>query len=147
VAACLLKIPLSLPWAEETRLTHFCNRLHQQARLFLNNSGMSIARKANTMQTTTETTVRVLVQTLPANAKAKLIRELLAELPEERQDVTERIVRRKEVAKLLGRSLRAVDLLRSQNILHPITMPGRVRSTGFRLSDVMALISGKGVAA
>lgn len=96
------------------------------------------------MQTTnTETTVRVLIQTLPTNARAKLIRELLADLPDERQDTTERIVRRAEAAKLLGRSLRAVDLLREQKVLCPVTMPGRVRGAGFKLSSIMALVNGK----
>jgi len=95
------------------------------------------------MQSNTETTVRVLVHTLPTNTRAKLIRELLAELPDERQDATERIVRRGECAKLLGRSLRGVDLLREQGHLKPVTMPGRERGAGFKLSDVMALIGGK----
>jgi hypothetical protein len=95
------------------------------------------------MQTNTETTVRVLVQTLPANTRAKLIRELLADLPEERQDTAERIVRRAETAKLLGRSLRAVDLLREQGYLKPVTMPGRERGAGFKLSDVLSLVNGR----
>ena len=95
------------------------------------------------MQTNIETTVRVLVQTLPTNTRAKLIRELLAEIPDERRETTERIVRRAEVAKLLGRSLRGVDLLREQGHLKPVTMPGRERSGGFLLSGVMALIEGR----
>jgi hypothetical protein len=95
------------------------------------------------MQTNTETTVRVLIQTLPTNTRAKLIRELLADLPEERHDTTERIVRRTEAANLLGRSLRALDLLREQHHLTPVTMPGRQRGAGYKLSDIMALISGR----
>jgi hypothetical protein len=95
------------------------------------------------MQTNTETTVRVLIQTLPTTTRAKLIRELLAELPDERQDTTDRICRRAEAAKILGRSLRGVDLLREQGHLKLVMMPGRARGAGFRLSDVQALITGK----
>ena len=95
------------------------------------------------MQTNIETTVRVLVQTLPTNTRAKLIRELLAEIPDETRETTERIVRRAEAAKLLGRSLRGVDLLREQGHLKAITMPGRARGAGFRFSGVMALIEGR----
>jgi len=54
-----------------------------------------------------------------------------------------RLIRRAEAAKILGRSIRAVDLLRSQGVLHQVTFPGRARGAGFRLSDVQALITGK----
>ena len=56
----------------------------------------------------------------------------------------ERIVRRAEAAKLLSRSLRAVDLLREQHILQPVTLPGRTRGAGFKLSSIMGLIDGRG---
>jgi len=55
----------------------------------------------------------------------------------------DRIIRRKEVARLLSRSLRGVDLLREQHVLEPVTLPGRVRGCGFRLSDVISIIGGK----
>ena len=95
------------------------------------------------MQTNTETTVRVLIQTLPTTTRAKLIRELLAELPDERQDTTDRICRRAEAAKILGRSLRGVDLLREGGHLKQVVMPGRIRAAGFLLSDVQALLNGR----
>ena len=100
------------------------------------------------MQATTETTLRVLIQTLPPNTKAKLIREWLAELPDERrrQESIERIVSRKETGGLLNKSLRGVDLLREQGHLKIVKMPGRTRGSGFLLSDVMALIAGKAAA-
>jgi hypothetical protein len=52
----------------------------------------------------------------------------------------DRIIRRGEVAKVLGRSTRAVDYLVAQKILPKIVFPGRSRGGGFRLSDVQALI-------
>ena len=97
------------------------------------------------MQTNTETTVWVLINTLPKEKRAQLIRKLQDELPESRQDTTERICRRSEAAKLLSRSLRGVDLLREGGYLKSVTMPGRTRGCGFKLSDVMALINGKAV--
>ncbi len=63
-----------------------------------------------------------------------------------KEDRLDRICRRAEVAKLLGRSMRAIDCLREQKILVPVTMPGRARGAGFRLSDVMALIEKKAAA-
>jgi hypothetical protein len=59
------------------------------------------------------------------------------------EEPIDRICRRAETAKLLGRSLRGVDLLREQGHLKAITMPGRARGAGFRLSGVMALIEGR----
>lgn len=52
----------------------------------------------------------------------------------------DRIVRRRETAKLLARSLRGVDLLRSQGVLRPVILPGRKRVAGYRLSDIRRLI-------
>jgi hypothetical protein len=74
---------------------------------------------------------------------AEVDRVLSGSTKEERLD---RICRRAEVAKLLGRSVRAVDCLREQKILVPVTMPGRARGAGFRLSDVQALIEKKAAA-
>jgi len=48
----------------------------------------------------------------------------------------DRILRRGEVAKLLGRSTRAVDLLARQNLIKKIRLPGRARAAGFKLSAV-----------
>jgi len=89
-----------------------------------------------------ETSVRVLIGTLSPTVKAKLLRELTAETAPTHPE-PERILRRVEVARLLGRSLRAVDLLREQGHLKPVTLPGRIRGAGFRLSDVTALIEGR----
>lgn len=51
-----------------------------------------------------------------------------------------KVVRRKEVAQMLGRSIRLVDMLARTNALPRVTLPGRKRACGFRLSDVIALI-------
>ena len=50
------------------------------------------------------------------------------------------VVKRKEVAKMLGRSVRLVDMLAQSNALRRVKLPGRKRSCGFRLADVAALI-------
>ena len=50
------------------------------------------------------------------------------------------IVKRKEVAKMLGRSVRLVDMLAQSNELRRLKLPGRKRACGFRMADVIALI-------
>lgn len=50
------------------------------------------------------------------------------------------VVKRKDVAKMLGRSVRLVDMLAQSNALRRVRLPGRKRSCGFRLADVAALI-------
>jgi predicted DNA-binding transcriptional regulator AlpA len=55
-----------------------------------------------------------------------------------------RLLRRAEVARRLGCSLRAVDSWTRDGILEKVTLPGRVRAAGFRESDLSALIEGKG---
>lgn len=58
------------------------------------------------------------------------------------QESGPRILRRVEVARLLGRSVRSVDHLSAQGILLRVTLPGRRRAAGFRLSDVQRLVGG-----
>jgi len=55
---------------------------------------------------------------------------------------TPRIMRRIEAARVLGRSLRAVDILAEQGILERVRLPGRVRAAGFRERDVFNLVQG-----
>ncbi len=50
------------------------------------------------------------------------------------------ILTRKEVAETFHRTTRYVDQLAAQGILERVRMPGRVRSCGYRLADVIALI-------
>lgn len=54
----------------------------------------------------------------------------------------DRLVRRAEVARLLGRSASSVDRLVRSGILEKVVFKGRQRSAGFRLSDVTELVSG-----
>ena len=51
-----------------------------------------------------------------------------------------RICRRGEVARMLGCGLRCLDNWNRMGILKKVTLPGRKRAAGFRLSDVVALI-------
>ena len=43
--------------------------------------------------------------------------------------------------------MRAVDNWTRAGILRKVTLPGRTRAAGFRESDIVALIDGKGAAA
>jgi hypothetical protein len=52
-----------------------------------------------------------------------------------------RILTRAEVAKRFGRTLRFVDTLSAQGVLRRVTLPGRIRSCGFREADVEQLLS------
>ena len=91
----------------------------------------------------TETSIRVLMGTLPTAAKTRLLRELTGEVTPAQTEAN-RIMRRAEVAQVLGRSLRAIDLLAAQGHLQKIVMPGRRRGGGFRAADVFALFNGGG---
>jgi predicted DNA-binding transcriptional regulator AlpA len=54
----------------------------------------------------------------------------------------DRLIRRAEVARLLGRSVSSVDRLVKDGVLANVVFLGRLRAAGFRLSDVAALIEG-----
>ncbi len=53
-----------------------------------------------------------------------------------------RIIKRQEVARRLGYSTRLVDQLGAAGTLERVTLPGRQRGCGYRLSDVEKLIAG-----
>ena len=55
--------------------------------------------------------------------------------------VEQRLIRRAEVARRLGCSLRLVDRLAKDGALVKRNLPGRKRAAGFLESDVLALIS------
>ena len=55
-----------------------------------------------------------------------------------------RLIRRADVARRMGCSLRTLDNWARTGILRKVTLPGRIRAAGFRESDVSALIAGKG---
>ena len=52
-----------------------------------------------------------------------------------------RLMRRNEVARMLGRTTRSVDHLACEGVLKRVNLPGRARAAGFRESDVLALIA------
>lgn len=54
----------------------------------------------------------------------------------------DRILRRAEVARLLGRTVKTVDRLSQKGCVQKVTFPGHRRAAGMRLSDVEKLISG-----
>jgi Fe2+ or Zn2+ uptake regulation protein len=53
-----------------------------------------------------------------------------------------KLLRRETVAERLCCSLRTVDKLAVQGLLHKVTLPGRKRAIGFRETDVDALVNG-----
>ncbi len=57
---------------------------------------------------------------------------------------TDRILRRREVAQLLGRSVKAVDRLSERGVLKRVIFPTCTKAAGFRLSDVARLVAGTG---
>lgn len=98
----------------------------------------------------TETTldlVRAALRTDPTvtpRDRTRLLRLLRAGEPPQPQatpTIAERIVRRDEAAQLIGGSLRLVDRLAKNGQLPRVTLPGRKRGAGFRLSDITRLIS------
>ena len=55
----------------------------------------------------------------------------------------DRILRRAEAARMLGRCPKAVDRLAAAGLLPKVTFGGYKRAAGFRLSDVARLIAGQ----
>lgn len=53
---------------------------------------------------------------------------------------TPHIVSRKQVAEILNRSPRSVDMLAAEGVIEKVKMPGRLRACGFRKSDIVSLI-------
>jgi hypothetical protein len=53
------------------------------------------------------------------------------------------VLTRTEVGKRFGRSLRFVDKLAAQGVIHRVTMPGRVRACGFREDEVNRVMNGE----
>lgn len=96
------------------------------------------------MQTSTATAIKAIISTdasIDPAARARIIRALSETPSPEAQG--ERLLRRGEVAKRLSVSLRTVDTFHNTGILKKITLPGRERAAGFRLSDVERLLAGR----
>jgi len=101
------------------------------------------------MMPSTLTAIRAIATADPSldvAARARLLASLQAAASPNAITATDRIMRRREAARTLGRSCRSIDMLAAQGVLHKIRLPGRDRFAGFRASDVLALVNG-GVAA
>lgn len=70
----------------------------------------------------------------------KLVRSRPDATPTDPAEV--RMVRRKEAAHILSRSLRSVDQLAAAGMLTKKRLPGRQRAAGFLLEDVLNLVRG-----
>ena len=95
------------------------------------------------MLPTTRTALRSILAADPTVApgrRSQLMRALTTPpaAPAGRRDV--RLLRRADVARTLGCSLRMVDHLAKSGTLRRVKFPGRVRGAGFRAGDVEALI-------
>jgi len=80
--------------------------------------------------------------TINASERARIV-DLLTKPPKtDDPTATARILKRGEVAKLVGRSTRTIDLWRKAGLLKPVQLPGHSRALGFRLSEVQKLVGG-----
>lgn len=66
-------------------------------------------------------------------------RQVTQPKPVEQQET--RILRRTEVARRMGCSLRMVDRMASDGMIQKVTLPGRKRACGFRLADIERLLN------
>ncbi len=72
-----------------------------------------------------------------------IISRLVADTPAT-PETTDRLIRRGEVAKRLAVCTRSVDNYVTRGILKPVKLPGQSRNSGFRESDIIALIGVNG---
>jgi hypothetical protein len=82
--------------------------------------------------------------TLTPQERSRLLAALREPAVQKREPVTSaepRLLRRVEVARRFGRSLRFVDKLAASGVLTKRKLPGRVRASGFLASDVDKLIT------
>lgn len=83
--------------------------------------------------------------TVSAPERVKVIFRLRrGDVPNKRETpAVARLLRRETVAERLCCSLRTVDKLAVQGLLHRVTFPGRKRASGFREADVESLVNGR----
>ncbi len=79
---------------------------------------------------------RMAIEALPTADRRRLLESMNTAGP------PECLLRRKETARRLGVTQRAVDRLAAAGYLPRVRLPGRVRAVGFRESDVSAIIEG-----
>jgi hypothetical protein len=73
--------------------------------------------------------------------RSRLVMQLKDGLP---ATVPDRILRRQEVARLLGRSPKSVDRLAVMGTIRKVVFPGCKRAAGYRMNDIASLIAGHG---
>ncbi|NCC51879.1 MAG: hypothetical protein EOM20_11765 [Spartobacteria bacterium] len=78
--------------------------------------------------------------TLTAKDRARIMSKLREVDHPQTEPSAPEIFRRADVARMLHRSLRAVDQLAVEGILTRVKLPGRTRSCGFRKAEVYSLI-------
>ncbi|HNS81268.1 MAG TPA: hypothetical protein PKM67_07410 [Kiritimatiellia bacterium] len=81
---------------------------------------------------------RLAVAGLTAKDRAALLKDLTPAQPTE-----QRLVRRREAARLLACSVRTIDHYVEKGLLRRVSVPGLSRAIGFRLADVQAVIDGR----
>lgn len=96
-----------------------------------------------------ETTVKAVGAILQADpsvtpqTRSKYLAVLRSGLPkpEVQSERIEKIIRRREVASRMSRSLRFVDKLAASGVLRKVKLPHHQRAIGFREEDVNALLA------
>jgi len=82
---------------------------------------------------------RLAIAGLTAKDRTVLLREIQ---PADVQPSEQRLVRRKEAARLLAVSRRTVDNYSLNGILPKVKLPGHTRALGYRLADIHRLMGG-----
>ena len=101
------------------------------------------------MLPTTIDAVRSILKTDPSvslterSAHVKRLREGAEPAKPQPASEEKHILSRQQVASRCNRSLRFVDKLAAEGVLHRIMLPGRKRSCGFASAEVERLVSGK----
>jgi hypothetical protein len=100
-----------------------------------------------TMRDTTIRMIRIHLQvddSITPAERERLMRRLGAPTSSETPTPpTDRLLRRAEAGRMLGRSVKTVDRWASTGILRRIVVPSRRRAAGFLMSDLNALISAR----
>jgi hypothetical protein len=97
------------------------------------------------MLKTTKDALRAILttdQTVPEKERSKILERIFRadDGDEDRPSEPDKILRRSQVAQMLARSPRAVDMLARQGLLKKIKLPGRTRCAGFRASAVNSFL-------
>ena len=78
-------------------------------------------------------------QTVDPETRNKIIEGLRQPTTKTSEGDEDRILRSGEAARILGRSIRAVDRLARRGLIRKVTFPGSVRAAGYACRDVYRL--------